>query len=117
MASVEISENTVGGLAGNAARTAKVTAGTSAISLPPPQNIRTARYVKIINTHATAVVLVDLNQNPTQAAADPPSASQYGLGQPIGPGERALLPIVGPVTTLRVLSDTATTVIWVCWIP
>lgn len=101
-------------LSQDGSRPAKVTVGVAAVSLSPPTGF-TPNYVLIYNSHTTAVVLADLNQDPALAAADPPSASQYGKGQIIPPGAASPIGLEGTVTTLRLLSNTDATIVWVCW--
>lgn len=84
--------------------------GTSVYTVAPPTGAW--NYLHVINTHATGVVKVAINEDPVDApAATPGVAGDWEAGYPVGPGGDVMLPIRGALTTIRCLSDTTTTTI------
>lgn len=85
-----------------------VTAGITAIPVPPAPGRWS--YLKVINTHATAVVSVGIEETPAVATASiPPVVGDWKVGYDIGPGGSEMIPLVAAIVTIQVLSDTAST--------
>lgn len=85
-----------------------MTVGTTAVTATVPTT-RQWKYVKVCVKTANAVVSIAVNQTPTDAAADPPGATQWGIGYDVQGQGSELIPLAGPVTTLRLMSDTGAT--------
>jgi hypothetical protein len=87
--------------------------GTSAYTVTPAAAPTNGwNYLQVLNTHATGVVKVAINESPVDApAADPGVAGDWEAGYPVGPGGSALIPLSGVLTTIRLLSDTASTTV------
>jgi hypothetical protein len=106
---VAIETVTAGGLGEGTSQRAKVTVGSSAVvSVNPPVGIWDA--IKIINTHASAVLTVAVNEDPSSSSGSLPGVT-WGVGQDIPPGGVELIDRVGVLTTIRLLSDTDGTVV------
>lgn len=85
-----------------------VSVGTSAYTISPPAGAW--RYLRVLNTHASGLLSVAINEDPVAApAANPGVAGDWEAGYDVGPGGAELIPITGTLTTIRLLSDTAGT--------
>lgn len=86
-----------------------ITVGTSIYTVAPATG--TWAYLKVINNHDTAILYVAINEDPVLGtdAATPAAAGDWDPGYPVAPGESSLLPLTGTITTIRLLSDTAST--------
>lgn len=100
---------TAGALGQSLGQNLIITVGQSIYTVTPAAG--TWLYLKVLNNHATAVLYVAVNEDPVLGtdAATPAAAVDWKAGYPIGPGASELLPLGGTVTTIRLLSDTATT--------
>jgi hypothetical protein len=87
-----------------------LTAGISNYVVPPAAG--TWQYLKVTNNHATAIVSVGINEVPAAAPATSPTpalVADWKIGYDIPPGGSEVIPITGTLTSINVLSDTATT--------
>lgn len=110
MSDVTIVGISAASLGGSTSKRITLTAGTSNYVVPPPAG--TWLYLHVINTHATAVVSVGVNEVPVAAPATSPTpalVSDWKIGFDVAPGGDVTVSIAGPLTSINVLSDTATT--------
>jgi len=86
-----------------------ITVGVTIYTVTPATG--TWRYLRIINTHATAVLYVAINEDPVLGtdAATPAAAADWKAGYPVPPLGTELINLTGTITTIRLLSDTAST--------
>jgi len=109
MGSVEIGSVNAGAFGASRVQNLIITVGVTVYTVTPAAG--TWQYLKIINTHATAVLYVAIDQDPALGtdAATPAAAGDWDIGYPVGPLGSELVPLSGAITTIRLLSDTATT--------
>lgn len=94
-----------GGLRAGNSKRAEVTVGTSIVTVTPPAG--TWNFMQIINNHSTAVIVANVNADPTDASGSLPGIT-WGNGQDVGPGEQIMVALE-TTTDIRLLSDTAST--------
>lgn len=93
-------------LSAGGSQRATVSVGTSVVTVTPPTG--SWNYIRVINNHATAILSVNVNADPTASSGSLPAIT-WGNGQDIKHGDAILIPFNGAVTDIRLLSDTATT--------
>lgn len=99
---------TAGALGQGRSKRITATVGTSVYTISPASG--SWLYLKVGNLHATALLSVAINEDPVAApAATPGVAGDWEAGYDVPAGGDVLIPLTGTVTTIRLLSDTATT--------
>lgn len=94
MAVIDISDSRGGGITKGTLKRAELVVGTSVVTATLPTT-RAWKYLKVVNRTASTTVTVSVDEDPTDNAADPPSATQWGIGYDVIGGSQELIPLLG----------------------